>query len=98
MQVKIQKSYRYIVAICDSELVGKYFDEEEFQLDLKESFYKGEEKSKDETLQIIKDMSKEDATFNIVGEEAIQTALEAEIISEDSIRKIKGIPFSMVLL
>ena len=98
MQVRVQKSYRDIVAICDSELLGKRFEEGKFQLDIKESFYKGEEKDKEEVLKVIKDMSKEDATFNIVGKESIDTALKAGIISEQGIKKIQGIPFALVLL
>jgi hypothetical protein len=98
MQVKIQKSYREIVAICDSELLGKRFEEDKFQLDIKESFYKGEEKTKPEVLEIIKRMSVEDATFNIVGKEATETALEAGIIAKEGIKEIQGIPFALVLL
>ena len=98
MLVKIQKSYRDIVAICDSDLLGKKFEEGNKQLDIKESFYKGEEKNKEDALKIIQDMSKEDATFNIVGKESVNTALEAGIISKEGIKKIKGIPFALVLL
>ena len=98
MQIKIQKSYREIVAICDSELLGKRFEEGKFQLDIKESFYKGEEKSKQEALDILKKMSIEDATFNIVGKESVDTAIKAGIISKQGIKKIQGIPFALVLL
>ena len=45
MLVNIIKSYREVVAICDSELLGKCFEEGIFQLDIKESFYKGEQKA-----------------------------------------------------
>ena len=98
MQVRIQRSYRDIVAICDSELLGKTFEQGKFQLDIKESFYKGEEKTKQEILDIIKKMSIEDSTFNIVGKEATETALEAGIISKEGIKEIQGIPFALVLL
>jgi len=98
MLVKLIKSYRDIVAICDSDLLGKVFEEDKFQLDVKESFFKGDEKSKEETIAIIKDMTKEDATFNIIGKESVQAAIEAGIISEEGIKKIQGIPFALVLL
>ncbi len=98
MQVKVQKSCRDIVTICDSKLLGKTFEQDKFQLDVKESFYKGEEKTKQETLDIIKKMSIEDATFNIVGKEAINIALEAGIISKQGIKEIQGVPFALVLL
>ena len=98
MQVKIQKSCRGVVSICDSDLVGKYFEEGKFQLDVKESFYRGEEFTKEQVLFLIQKMDREDATFNVVGKESIQTAIEAGIIIEEGVKKIAGIPFGMVLL
>jgi len=98
MFVNILKSYRDIVAICDSDLLGKKFEEGKFQLDIKESFFKGTESSEEKIIEIIQNMSKNDATFNIVGKKSINTALKAGIISKEGIKKIKGIPFAMVLL
>ena len=98
MLVKIQQSCRYIVAICDSNLIGKRFEEGKLQLDIKESFYKGEEKTKEQVLHIIKKMAAEDATFNIAGKESVQTAIESGLISQENIGKIHGIPFALVLL
>ena len=59
MLVKIHKSYREIIAICDSNLIGKTFEQGKFQLDVKESFFKGDEKNKTEVLEIMKFMSRE---------------------------------------
>ena len=98
MLVKIHNSYRYVVAICDSNLIGKVFEEGKFQLDVKESFFKGDEKSKEEIIKILKDMVREDATFNIVGKDSTQTALETGIISKEGIKEIGGVPFALVLL
>jgi hypothetical protein len=98
MFVNIINSYRYVVAICDKELIGKKFEEEDFQLDIKESFYKGKIKSEQEIIKIIKDMSAEDATFNIVGKNAVNTAIKTGIISKNSVKKIQNIPYAMVLL
>ncbi|HLD37884.1 MAG TPA: DUF424 family protein [Candidatus Nanoarchaeia archaeon] len=98
MLVNIIKSYREVVAICDSELLGKYFEEDLFQLDIKESFYKGEKRTEQEVVQIIIDMKSEDATFNIVGERAVNAAIKAGLISEDSVRTIQGIPFALVFM
>ena len=49
-------------------------------------------------VQIIIDMKSEDATFNIVGERAVNAAIKAGLISEDSVRTIQGIPFALVLM
>ena len=104
ISIKIHKTYRNVVAICDSDLIGKKFVSKEstdlgkFQLDIKESFYKGEEKTKQEIITIMQNMSREDATFNIVGKESVNCALEAGIISEDGIKKIQGVQFALVLM
>ncbi|MFQ5531388.1 MAG: DUF424 family protein [Candidatus Nanoarchaeia archaeon] len=98
MIVNIIKSYRDIIAICDSELLGKRFEEGQFQLDIKESFYKGIEKSLEETIKIMEDFSSEDATFNIVGQKSVDAALQAGIIDQEGIKKIQDIPFAMVLM
>lgn len=96
--VNIIKTYRDVVAICDKELLGKKFEENEFQLDIKESFYKGNEKKEQEVIEIIKEMVAEDATFNIVGEKSTKAAIKAGLITEDSISKIQSIPFALVLI
>jgi hypothetical protein len=97
MLVKIIKSYRNVVAICDSELLGKKFEEGYFQLDVREGFYKGEEMDEKKVNQIISKMSEEDATFNIVGKESVAIAIKAGLIQKEGIKKIQGIPFAMVL-
>ena len=98
MQLKIHRSYSTVVAICDSELIGKNFVEGNLQLDVRENFYKDQEVSESELLDIIKKQSLEDATFNIVGEKSVKTALKAEIITKKSIGRIQKIPFALVLL
>ena len=98
MIVKIIKYYRDIVAICDSELLGKKFEEGKLQLDVKESFFNGEETDEEKAIEIMQDMEKEDALFNIIGEESVNAALKAGIIKKEGIKKIQGIPFALVLL
>lgn len=98
MLCKIHKSYRDVVAICDSELLGKYFEEEDTQLDIKENFYNGDKVNPEELKVIIEKMSNEDATFNIVGKRAVACAIESGIINKESVKKIQDVPFALVLL
>jgi hypothetical protein len=98
MFVRIIKSYRDIVAICDSELLGKKFEEGDFQLDVKESFYKGEKMNEKQVLNVMIKMSGEDATFNIIGKKSVDLAISTGIISRQGIKTIQGIPFAMVLM
>lgn len=98
MYLKIHSSYRGVVAVCDSDLVGKTLEEGIFQLKIKENFFKGEEIDKEKAIEIFQDFKKEDATFYIVGEESTKTALKAGIISKDGIGTIQNVPFALVLL
>jgi hypothetical protein len=96
--IKIHKSYRNVIAICDSKLLGKKFTEGIKQLDIRESFYNGKPHSYEETVVIMKVQAQEDATFNIVGPNSIKAALEAGIITQESIGYIDNTPYALVLL
>jgi len=98
MNIKIHKSHRNVVAICDTDLIGKTFEEGNKQLYVKESFFKGDEMSEEEIIKMMKDWKAEDATFNIVGEESTKTAIKAGIISPKSILKIGECPYTLILL
>jgi len=97
MFVRIIKTYRDVIAICDADLLGKKFEEGNFQLDVKENFFKGEKTSEEELINILKNEYTEDSTFNIIGKKSINTALKAGIISEEEIKKIQGIPYVLIL-
>lgn len=98
MFINVIKSYRHVVALADKEFVGKVFSEGNFQLDVKESFYKGEEKNPEEIVEILKKMKIEDATFNIVGDKSVSLAKENGIISEENIGEIDGVKFALVFI
>ena len=98
MLVKTHDAYRRIVALCDSELIGKTFEEDIKQIKITENFFKGEEKNKEEIIEFLRDMEKEDATFNIVGKESVECALKAGVITKDGIIIIDNIPIALVLM
>ncbi len=98
MLINIIKSYRDVVAICDSELLGKKLEEGKFQLEIKENFFRGEETNEEKAIEVMKIMSQDDATFNIVGKKSVNAALKAGIITEQGIKKIQGVPFALIFL
>ena len=98
MYFKIHKSYRNVVALCDADLIGKKFEEGKRQLDCRENFYKEKLVSKEEAIKLLKKQSEEDSTFNIIGHKSTKVAIEAGIISENSIDKIQNIPFTLILI
>lgn len=97
MFIKLHRSYRIVVAVCDSNLIGKKFEEGNRQLDLRETFYKDKELNEEEVIELLIKYSYEDFTLNIVGEESINTALKAGVIQKDQIDHIQNIPFALSL-
>ncbi len=97
MLIKIHKSYRDVIAVCDSGLLGKKFEQGKLQIEMG-NFFEGEEKTEAEILEIMKDAAKEDATFNIAGKQAVNCALKAGIMAREGIITIQGIPVALTLL
>ncbi len=98
MYIKIHRSYRNVVALCDADLIGKKFEEGKKQLDVRENFYKDKEITKEEAVKLLRRQANEDSTFNIVGKKSVQAAIEAGLITKQSIHKIKNIPFTLILI
>src|SRR3989344_229008 len=98
MFVKLHRSYRTVFAVCDSNLLGKKFEEGERVLDVRENFYKGDEMDYDKVVELMRKEANEDATFNIVGEEAVRTAFDAGIVVKGSEMTVDGVPFVLVLI
>ncbi len=96
MIAKIHKNQQgqIILALCDKELLGKKFTENDLQLDLSSDFYKGEEKTEQE----IKEMLKEVYIINAVGENCIAFLLKNNLIEKEHIITIEKIPHAQCIL
>lgn len=79
---------REILAVCDEDIVGQTFEEGDLRFIVSENFYKGEKKSDQETLDLIKNYD----TINMVGKKIIKLAIENDIINEEDVIYIQGIP------
>ncbi len=77
---------RTVLALCDSELIGKKFSEGDFELDLTSEFYAGEEMSEEDVKLLLRDTN----VVNFVGPRAVQLGVEAGLVSNSI--KIEGIP------
>ncbi|MFA4960472.1 MAG: DUF424 family protein [Candidatus Pacearchaeota archaeon] len=96
--IKIHKSYRWVVAICDEELYGKLFTEGERQLDLTGNFFKGESMNEKKIrLEIIRCL-REDANFNVVGDRSVGIIKKLGLAKESDIIKIDSVPFILLLI
>jgi len=91
--LKITKTeFSEIVAVCDEDLIGKKFSENDNMLDINERFYKGEIMDEGKIIEILNNAK----NINIVGEEAVGLAIKAGIVEEENIIKIKNIPHALV--
>lgn len=95
MIVKIHKrDERTIVAVCDSELVGQKYVEGDRQLDLTGDFYKGEERTEKD----VGDMIRNADIVNLVGPKAVALGLQEEVITQDHVIVIAGIPHAQAVV
>ena len=95
MYLKIHSSgERKIIAICDEDLIGKTFEENDLQLQVSERFYKGEKTSESKILEEIKEAD----YVNIVGKNSINFGIKNNLISKSNIITIQKIPHTILIL
>lgn len=96
--IKIKIHNEQVVAVADSELIGKKFSEGKLQLDIHKVFYDGDEFEEEEAEDMIKKMLMKNVSFNFVGHRAINIAVKLQIIDKQNILKIKGVPHSISIV
>lgn len=84
----ITQDGRLILAVCDSDLLGKKFEEGDRQLDLTSQFYKGAEMTEEEVLRMLPKV----CSMDIVGKKSIAFAEKYSLIDPARIMYIKKIP------
>uniref|UniRef100_A0A7J2TLK0 DUF424 domain-containing protein n=1 Tax=Archaeoglobus fulgidus TaxID=2234 RepID=A0A7J2TLK0_ARCFL len=83
-----------LVAVCDSELVGKVFRDGNLKLEVKESFYGEEDFSEKEVAEALKRAT----IANITGERAVNLAIRLGLIDKDRVLCISGCPHAQMVL
>ncbi len=84
-RMKIYRTGREIVvAVCDSEIVGKTFREGDIKIEVKESFYGEIDVDEEEVRRALKIAT----IANITGKRAVKLAIDMGIVDEDNILKI----------
>ncbi len=83
-----------VLALCDSELLGKVFESGDLVLDLKKyrAFYDGEKASEKTVVESLAGA----ANVNAVGERSVALACKALGVSKAGVRKIGGVPHLQV--
>lgn len=96
--VKIHQAYREVIAVCDSNLIGKNFKQDNRQLEVKETFFKGKQMLENQAVKLIKEKLAEDSCFNFVGKQAVEAGIKAGAIDKNCVMKIQGIPYALMLI
>ena len=82
-----------ILALCDTNLLGSYFEENKMQIDLRTNFYKGESMDEERILSLIKSAN----VFNFVGERAVNLGIKNMLIERENILFVQKIPHAQTL-
>ena len=95
MIVKVHKSdEKIILAVCDTELIGKKFVEQNRQLDLRSNFFKGIEMDENQ----VKKLMKQAYIINLVGIKSVGVGLAEGLVEENRIIKIDNIPHAQAVI
>jgi hypothetical protein len=82
----------HMLNICDTELLGRTLNRDNFTLKISEKYYAEKTIEKEEAKELLKKSN----NINMVGKEIISLSTSIGIGSLDGIKKIDGIPFLIV--
>ena len=75
-----------LVSVCDADVLGETFEKDELSLTVEPEFYDGEKATSDEVVSSLAGAS----VANLVGVEAVETAIEAGFIEEANVLEFEG--------
>lgn len=85
-----------LVSVCDDDLIGQTFENGKVSLTVEESFYGGDEAEVVEAEAVVAGLER--ATIaNLVGEECVGLAVEADIIDEHAVIDVGGTQHAQLL-
>jgi uncharacterized protein len=95
MKVKIHKAKgnRLVVAVCDSDCLGKIFEEKGLVLDCSAEFYKGEDMSDKDLLMLVRRAY----ILNCVGKESVDFLIMHGFVAKTGVLSVSGVPHAQVL-
>ena len=80
-----------VLAVCDEDICGKTLGKNFF---VNPRFYKDRRAGKKKIIALIR----ASYSANLVGKEAVETGIEAEVVDKENITKIDGVPHAQVLI
>ena len=91
-----QKEGKRVIALCDRELIGKRFVDGDIELDLElyESFYRGNIVSKEEAINLLKKFD----SINAVGRRSVDLCIKINLGTWDDVIYVSDIPMLQIYL
>jgi len=82
-----------LLAMCDSEILGKTLREGKIVFKIKEEFYKGGLV----TIEEAADMIEKSNIINIVGKKCVEKAIQRGYVHPEAVLSIEGIPHAQIV-
>ncbi len=84
-----------LIAACDSDLLGKTFEDRArgLKLEVRNDFYSGRKITPEEFAKKLKKAT----IANLVGDETVNKAIELGLVMESSVMKIKDVPHVQIV-
>ncbi len=84
---------KLIGAVCDSELLGKKFEDKGVCLDLSSDFYSGQEVTEDDFEDVIMMFN----ILNLVGSRAVGIAIKKGLVDKSRVLRVSGVLHAQVV-
>ena len=82
-----------LLAICDTEILGKTLREGKIIFDVKEDFYKGARVAVEEAV----DMIANSTIVNMIGRNIVKKAIEKGYVHPEAVLNIEGVPHAQIV-
>lgn len=82
-----------MLAICDADIVGKNFEEEDLQISVTKEFYADKECSEKEALDLIKSPT----IINAVGKNIISIMIKKKLVEQENVLYIQDVPHAQAV-
>jgi hypothetical protein len=85
-----------LVSVCDTDCLGETYEDGEVSLTVEEGFYGGEEAREADAEAVIQSLTRANVA-NIVGEEAVEVAVDAGLVDEATVLDLDGTRHAQLL-
>jgi len=82
-----------VVAICDSDLLGKTLEDENFRIDVSKNFYGGDLADEPKVIQMLE----KERNLNLIGKNIVELCIKLGIISKENVIFVNNIPHMQLI-